>query len=97
LEEIVSAQPEFDRTRYHSAEELRQQGLERLRQAVQLVEQKGSPEEAEEYKRFVLTVAQRAAEAHREGGFMGFGGKDVSDAEQAALDQIAGALGIGTT
>jgi hypothetical protein len=34
-------------------------------------------------------VAETVARAHKEGGFLGFGGKEVSDKEQAALDRIA--------
>ena len=40
LDEIVSAKPELDRTRYHSPEELRQHGLQHLRDAVALLESK---------------------------------------------------------
>jgi len=65
---------------------------ERLRTAVEILEQKASPEEVEDYKRFVLTVAEAAANAHREGGFLGVGGKQVSEAEQTALDDIATTL-----
>ena len=37
LDEIVSAKPEMDHTRYHSAEELKESGLKHLREAVQQV------------------------------------------------------------
>ena len=37
----------------------------------------------------MLNVAQAAAEAHKEGGFIGIGGKPISDKEQAALDEIS--------
>jgi hypothetical protein len=40
-----------------------------------------------------MTVAQAAAAAHKEGGFLGIGGKQVSDAENQALDEISSALG----
>jgi hypothetical protein len=87
LDAIVSAKPEIDRKRYHSPDELKQQGLARLRQAVELLQQKATPDEVEAYKRFVTTLAQHVAEAHREGGVA------VSDAERAALDEIASTLG----
>ena len=38
-------------------------------------------------------VAQKAAEAGNEGGFLGFGGVAVSDAEKATLSEISTALG----
>lgn len=39
-----------------------------------------------------MTVAQAAASAHKEGGFMGVGGQEISEDEQAALDEIAALL-----
>ncbi len=87
LDQIVAAKPEHDHTHYHSAEELKQAGLEHLRQAVSLLESKATPEEVEAYKAFALTLADRVASAHREGG------EPVSEAERAAIEEIAGALG----
>ena len=87
LDEIVSAKPEMDHTRYRSFDELKQHGLQHLRDAVKLLEQKATAAEVEEYKRFVLTLADKVANAHREGG------KSVSDAEQAAIEEISASLG----
>ena len=86
LDEIVSAKPEIDHTRYHSFDELKQAGMDRIRQAVELLQQKASPDEVDGYKRFVLTVADKVANAHREGG------QSVSDAERAAIDEISAAM-----
>src|SRR6202008_5172966 len=49
LDEIVAEKPEIDRTRYHSAEELRDNGLEHLRSAVALLESKGTTGEVGDY------------------------------------------------
>jgi hypothetical protein len=87
LDELVSGRPERDHTRYHSPEQLKQAGLQHLRDAIALLEQKATPEEIADYKRFVLTVADKVAGAHREGD------SDVSEAEKAAIDEIAAALG----
>jgi hypothetical protein len=87
LDEIVAAKPERDHTHYHSAEALNEQGLQHQRDAVALLQSKATPEEIDEYRRFIVTLAQHVAAAHREHG------KDVSDAEQAAIDEIAQALG----
>jgi hypothetical protein len=87
LDELVSGRPERDHTRYHSPEQLKQGGLQHLRDAVALLEQKATPEEVADYRRFVLTVADKVASAHREGD------SDVSEAEKAAIDEIAAALG----
>jgi hypothetical protein len=68
LDEIVAARPERDHTRYHSVEELKQHGLQHLREAVELLERKATAEEVEDYRQFVLTLADKVANAHREGG-----------------------------
>ena len=70
-----------------------QEGLQRLRRAVDLLERQAGAHEVEDYRRFVLTLAQRVAEAHKEGGFLGIGGTLGSEHEQAALDAIADAVG----
>jgi hypothetical protein len=88
LDEIVGARPGRDHTHYHSAKELKKGGLQHLRDAVALLKQKASPEELNGYRNFVLAVAENVAHAHREGDV------DVSDAERAAIADIAEALGI---
>ncbi|MDP9276728.1 MAG: hypothetical protein M3O76_00775, partial [Actinomycetota bacterium] len=49
LDTIASTKPEVDHTRYHSPEELKEHGLQHLRDAVALLEQKATPEEVDEY------------------------------------------------
>jgi len=70
------------------------QATTRLRDAVTTIDPKAAAEEAQAYKHFVVTVAEAVANAHREGGFAGIGGKPVSDSEQAALDAIRSTLGL---
>ena len=87
LDEIVAAKPQVDHTRYHSAEELRDHGLRHLRDAVTLVDSKATTQERDDYRRFVLTLADKVAAAHKEGG------QSVSPAEAEAIQQITAALG----
>jgi len=87
LDEIVSAKPETDHTRYHSAEELKEHGLQHLRDAVELLERKATAEELDDYRRFVLNLADKVATAHREEE------ERVSAAERAAIEEIAASLG----
>jgi hypothetical protein len=68
--------------------------LERVKSAVDLVARKASPAEAEAYKSMLAGVAQKAAEASKEGGFLGFGGVRVSDAEQAFITEVKKAAGL---
>jgi hypothetical protein len=91
LDEIVAAKPERDHTRYHSYDELKQGGLQHLRDAVALLEQKATPEEVAGYRRFVLDLSERVANAHREGG------EQVSEAERTAIGEISASLGAGDT
>jgi hypothetical protein len=87
LDEIVSAKPQIDHTRYHSFEELRDNGLENVRSSVTVLEDKATAEEVDDYRRFVVALANKVAAAHREGG------QDVSPAEAEAVQQITAALG----
>jgi hypothetical protein len=65
--------------------------LERVRGAIATVAGK-NPADVASYKSLVLDTAQRAAEASKEGGFLGIGGTRVSQEEQSALDQIRNVL-----
>ena len=87
LDEIVAAKPELDHTRYHSVGELKQHGLQHLRDAVGVLERKATPDELDGYRHFVLTLADRVASAHREGA------ASVGEAEQAAIAEISTSLG----
>jgi hypothetical protein len=87
LDEIVAARPQTDHTRYHSPEELRDNGLRHLRDAVALVDSKATTQERDDYRRFTLTLANKVAAAHREGG------QSVSAEEAEAIQQITAALG----
>jgi (2Fe-2S) ferredoxin len=51
-----------------------------------LLEKKATPDEVESYKRFTLSVAERVAEAHKEGD------QNVSEGERAAIEKIAASL-----
>jgi hypothetical protein len=53
-----------------------------------LLTEKASAEEADEFREWLLTAAQRAAEAAKEGGFMGFRAERVSEGEQRMLDRL---------
>jgi hypothetical protein len=87
LDELVATKPKADRTRHGSQEELKEHALARLRDAVALLEAKATPEESDDYRGFVLALAERVASAHREGGV------EISERERQVLDEIAGALG----
>jgi hypothetical protein len=70
------------------------QVLRELREVQDLVEAKATPPEAAAFARWMLEVAQDAADAAKEGGFMGFGAEQVSQGEQTMLDQLRTTLGV---
>jgi len=106
IREIVSSQPAVDAQQLGggqqaggaqqqaSPEDARARSQEVIRDAVGILEAKASPEELDAYKRFCLEIAERVAERTKSGGVLGVGGKSVSDAEQAALDELGATLGI---
>lgn len=90
LQAVLSTPPALDAANApKSPDELRREAPEALRRAIATLERIATDEELREYKRFVFSVADTVARAHREGGFLGLGGTEVSEHEQAALDEIA--------
>jgi hypothetical protein len=68
------------------------QVLEELRSVQAIVAARATPEETSAFGRWLLATAQAAADAAKEGGFMGFGAQQVSEGEQAMLDQVRDAV-----
>jgi len=68
--------------------------LQRVTSAAELVASKATRDEAQAYRQMLVGVAQKAAEASKEGGFLGFGGVRVSDKEQAFITEVTKAAGI---
>jgi hypothetical protein len=66
--------------------------LDELRAVGGIVAQKGTPEDAAALRTWLLAVAQAAADAAKEGGFMGFHAERVSEGEQRMLDKLGDAL-----
>ena len=69
------------RSRYRSAEELRDNGLQHLHDAVALLESKATTAELDGYRHFVLALVHKVAAARREGG------QSVTPAAQRPLDR----------
>ena len=69
-----------------------EQLLEELRAVQALVAAKATPDEAAAFGRWLVVAAQAAADAAKEGGFMGFGAQQVSEREQVMLDQVRAAI-----
>jgi hypothetical protein len=70
-----------------------QEILDELRRVNAILEAKASPEEAAAFREWLLRAARAAADAAKEGGFMGFHAIRVSEGEKTMLEQLRLALG----
>jgi hypothetical protein len=66
--------------------------LDEVREVNRIVSAKATPEEAAAFRGWLLEAAKEAAEAAKEGGFMGFHAERVSEGEQRMLDKLAEVL-----
>ena len=57
-----------------------------------IVSEKATPDDAAAVREWLLEAAQEAANAAKEGGFMGFHAERVSEGEQRMLDSLKEAL-----
>jgi hypothetical protein len=69
--------------------------LDELARVHAIVAAKATPEETEAFSAWLLECAQRAAEAAKEGGFLGWHAVRVSEGEQHMLDELRGVLAPG--
>ncbi len=74
-----------------SAAELKPQVIAALSKIGSLLDAK-APAEAAGFKVWLKHTAEKVAEASSEGGFLGFGGIQVTDAEKASIAEVAAAL-----
>jgi hypothetical protein len=92
-QEFVSNQLSF-REAEQAPEKLRSLAVEQCQAAVALLKQKGGAGEAESYQRWVMDMAEKVANAAKEGAFFGLGGVRVSDAEKVVLTDLTAALQV---
>ena len=69
-----------------------QRSLANLRDVSTILDAK-APQDAAGFKAWLQAISKNVAEASSEGGFLGIGGVQVSDAEKATLADISKALG----
>ncbi|MFD0980299.1 hypothetical protein [Tropicimonas aquimaris] len=74
------------------AAEASEAAVGRLGEVMRVVERE-LPDQAPSFRDFLITTAMKTAEASMEGGFLGFGGEKISDAERKSLDDLKAALG----
>ncbi len=66
--------------------------LENCEKAIALVRDRSGAQEADQYRQWSMAIAEKVAKAASEGGFLGFGGEQVSEGEKKLLAQIDGVL-----
>ena len=64
-----------------------------VKQAVAILVHKGTPEDVKAYRAWIGAVAEGVANAASSGGFLGFGGEKVSEAEKTFLGEVTAAMG----
>jgi hypothetical protein len=67
--------------------------IQSLRRVTTLVEQKAKTE-APGFNQWLVSIAQKVAAAAKEGGFLGFGGTQVSQQETQTIKELSAALGV---
>jgi hypothetical protein len=78
--------------RPESGRPLGEQVIEELQSVHGLIAAKSDPEEAAAFGRWMVASAQAAADAAKEGGFMGFGAEQVSQREKDMLERVRAAV-----
>jgi hypothetical protein len=63
-----------------------------VKQAIAILMQKGTPEDVKAYRAWISAVAEGVAGAASSGGFLGFGGEKVSEAEKTFLGEVSAAM-----
>ncbi|HEX4753753.1 MAG TPA: hypothetical protein VH268_12700 [Solirubrobacterales bacterium] len=89
LDEIVTHRPKTERVKAHSKDEMKDQYLQEIRDAVALVAAKATPAELGDYRLFVVSLAKKVAQAKKEKGSE----DGISPSEATAITEIEAALG----
>ncbi|HSD76453.1 MAG TPA: hypothetical protein VLA98_03580 [Solirubrobacteraceae bacterium] len=66
--------------------------LDELREVNRIVSEKATPQDAAAVREWLLAAAREAANAAKEGGFLGFHAERVSEGEQRMLDSLGEVL-----
>jgi hypothetical protein len=73
---------------------LQTMAADKASQAVAALKRKGAAGDVDAYRAFLVDLADRTANAAKEGSFLGFGGERVSEGERAVIARLSQALGV---
>jgi hypothetical protein len=76
-----------------SSEQMQDLAIEETKKVAELLSQKATKEETDEYKQWTMSIAENVAKAAKEGGFLGFGGEQISGGEKEFFTAVSEALG----
>jgi hypothetical protein len=75
-------------------DQLQNAAAEKAAAANSILKQKGSPQDLNAFRKLLIDIADRTANAAKEGSFLGFGGERVSEGERAVIKRISQALEV---
>jgi hypothetical protein len=78
-------------------ESLQTMAADKASKAVATLKLKGAAGDLDAYRSFLVDLADRTANAAKEGSFLGFGGERVSEGERAVISRISQALEVQST
>lgn len=73
-------------------DQLQTLAADQARAATAILKQKATAADVDAYRSLLVDIADRTAQAAKEGGFLGFGGERVSEGEKIAISKIKQAL-----
>jgi hypothetical protein len=79
---------------FKTSKEGRDYAIAHLQKVAVILDTKVTGVQASEFKQWLMAVATKVAEAHREGGIMGIGASRVSDKENDMLKKMSASLGL---
>ncbi|HZR39268.1 MAG TPA: hypothetical protein VFB12_04085 [Ktedonobacteraceae bacterium] len=85
---------DHESTTLDNNEEITAYALEQCREVISILESKSTPEEATEYKRWIVLSAEHVANAAKSGGFLGLGPKHIDADEARFLQNLKETLGL---
>lgn len=93
IEALITSPPGVQPIPAGERDQLLERAVTGLQGASDLLRDRGTDADVLAFGDFVVAVCDAVARAHKEGSVLGFGGKEVSAAEQGVLDRVATALG----
>lgn len=93
IEALITSPPGVQPIPASERDQLVERAVTGLEAASDLLRERGTDADVLAFGDFVIAVCDAVARAHKEGAVLGFGGKEISPAEQDVLDRVATALG----